>query len=79
MLRSQLSRSNPFYSYNPPPETLNEKKMWEKDANVTKFTNICRLCGCSTENSDGGKCSACGKGIGIKSLQLVISQAKFLI
>ena len=49
--------------------------MWEKDANVTKFTNICRLCGCSTENSDGGKCSACGKGIGIKSLQLVISQA----
>jgi len=61
VLRSQLSRSNPFYSYNPPPETLNEKKMWEKDADVTKFTNICRLCGCSSENSGGGKCSACGK------------------
>ena len=52
--------------------------MWEKDANVTKFTNICRLCGCSSENSGGGKCSACGKGIGINYYNHSLVKHKFL-
>ena len=72
VLRSQLSRANPFYSFNPPPESLKERKSWQRDLNVSKFSNVCRLCGCSSDHSIGGKCAACGKGMAMKIIDYYI-------
>ncbi|KAK0161383.1 hypothetical protein PV327_009859 [Microctonus hyperodae] len=51
VLRSQLSRDNKFYPFEPP----NEQENWRPDINSTKFTKVCQVCGLLGPNHCG-KC-----------------------
>lgn len=53
VLRSQLSRKNDFFPYEPPVEM----KDWKSELNVGKFVQVCRACGLR----GSAKCSGCGK------------------
>ncbi|KAB7504026.1 Programmed cell death protein 2 [Armadillidium nasatum] len=49
VFRCQLPRSNKFYSFHPPEEKEEESD----DPNVSLFTKICRICGCSGPKTCG--------------------------
>lgn len=58
VLRNQLRRDNPFYSYEPPPEVdpdTDDKDVDEKFTKPKAWASLCDLCGCR----GGKKCSRC--------------------
>jgi len=53
VLRCQLSRSNPFYPWEPPEE----RDGWREDIKAEAFGKLCAVCGCRADKS----CAQCKK------------------